>query len=62
MDFDAELSKWPSLSHLMTQGPFYDTPELEVTKKILTKSNTFVSWLVTNVDLSQILDFLVPLV
>ncbi len=36
------------------------TSEVEVTKMILIKSYTFVSWLVTNVDLSQILDFQVP--
>ncbi len=28
MHFDAELLNWPSLSHLMTLGPFYDTPSL----------------------------------
>ncbi len=32
-------------------------PEVEITKTIWIKSNTLVSWLVTNVDLSQIVDF-----
>jgi hypothetical protein len=31
--------------------------EMEVTKTVLTKSKTFVSWLITHVDLFQILDF-----
>jgi hypothetical protein len=41
MDFDAELLNWPSLSHLMTLGPFCYTPEEEVTKKMLIKVHYF---------------------
>ncbi len=37
----------------------YSSPEVEVTEIILQNSETFVSWLDTNADLSQILDFLV---
>ncbi len=37
----------------------YSSPEVEVTEIILQKSETFVSWLDTKADLSQILDFLV---